>query len=75
MDNEKERNEKSLNLAKRVLDAINPDDLPTVEEKILCDVCGHANSINDGICKKCSNLLFVRRKLWKHQINIYQSRI
>ena len=55
---EKEKQENSLDLAKRIINSIKPEDLATAEEKIICTVCGHANLKSDGMCKKCSNLLF-----------------
>ena len=31
--------------------------LPLKEEKVICDVCGHANPEHTAICKMCSNYL------------------
>lgn len=56
--NEKEHQEKSLDLVKRIVDAIKPEDLLDKNEQKKCEVCGCTNDINAGICKKCSNLLF-----------------
>lgn len=35
-------------------------DLPTDGELITCDICGHANQKNAGMCEMCSNYLFTK---------------
>ena len=56
--NEKEIQERTLDLTKRIVNSLKPEDLGSQTEKIVCDVCGATNNKNDGFCKKCSNLLF-----------------
>lgn len=58
---EKEVQEKTLDLTKRIVNSLKPEDLCISTEVVICDVCGAANDKKSGFCKKCSNILFKKK--------------
>lgn len=52
----KENNSKNVSTQTPVNNVV-PVVMPTKEEYIVCDMCGHVNTIKTSICIKCSNYL------------------
>lgn len=48
------------NNSEQVTVSTTKDDCPATG--IVCEVCGHVNSADSGICEMCSNYLFTQKR-------------